>query len=845
MQGRFRSLSKGAVRGTLRPLSTSDIPDLQGNRMGKLRHFVIVACRSLRAHWLSAILSLAGLSFAFALSLFSGMIIWMAFSSDGQWENADRIYVLEQVRDGIYLDLPEGFLEDVRMISPVVESVTGLRFTNTEFKNRDQLDSHWALAVSPNFLSMFDIESIAGGMANVMEHEGMVAISEIRARRIYGSEDVVGQVFEATRRGIHKNFIVGAVYRTPKNTSLIGSDIIFRYSEAENFFRSSETEGLLYHRAFLKLTEGADAHDLANRLNKLFEEKYPNQEEAAPEPLELAPLKGAKISELSSGEMRFRYLGLFGSTLLLLVTALLNYILLSITVAATRCKDIALRKIMGARKSELAGQYILESLILVTVAYLVGLALAALAAPYLGAVAGQEFSIDTTERSFIHLTSWKLAGFVISGWGLALLAGLVSSAYPVGALVQYKPIDLLRSMQRGIAGGGVRLRSLLLLAQTLFGLGLTFAAGVAYFQIDSFETADKGFDTNGILYLRLWGANNALRNAGGPLVTAIRRIDGVENAALVHSANPLENRIFEQIMDHPQTGNPISVPTMRVGDQFIETLGLPVIAGRITAAPPVQGDNDPAPSEVGIVVNERFVAAYGLGSAKQALGICLTYYIERNVRSQTCRSITAVVGDHYQKLDENPVTPVVFVPQSGNAFYNIMVRYDPTREQAVFNAITNVWDHHLPLYPIFYRYLDDILEDDVRSRLAIARLLILAAVGALVLTMAGLYALTKFIVLKRRREIAIRRAHGATGLEVVKLLLTQLMRPVLAGAVFGLSVSWYFSMEWLQTFAVRIAPQPWHVVTLGIIVIAFFILTVTGEVFRAARLRPAEVLHHE
>ncbi len=473
-------------------------------------------------------------------------------------------------------------------------------------------------------------------------------------------------------------------------------------------------------------------------------------------------------------------------------------------------------------------------LILVSLAYLLSIELAVFISPYFVSLTGDDFAVISAHGLPV----------LVTGWGIALLVGLLAAAYPIHSMVHGKVIDSLRSIPGSVAGGGSRLRFILLTLQSLCGLGLTFVAGVIYFQISSLEHADKGFDANGLLYIHLWGEDPKTRNSSQSLVAALRQVNGVENATLVYSANPLQFRIRERNFNHPETHEVVRVATTWVGDQFRETMKIPLVEGRIFAAPPSPDEGAPGPTVENVFVNERFIKDFQLGSATEALGTCL-YYITEGERSKVCRRITAVVGNHYQMLDENPVTAVVFVPTRSNDIYNLIVRYEPEHEKEIFSEIEKVWDDFSPDNSIYYNYLDDIILKDISAQRAIAMLVVITALGSLLLTVAGLYAMAKFFVARRGREIAIRRVLGASTMDIVRLMGTQLSKPVILGGFIGLPIGWHYAMDWLQAYAIRIQPEIWHAVVVGIVGVVFFVTTTTAEILRAVRIRPAKALHYE
>lgn len=803
------------------------------NFEGKFKHYIITALRALSKHWFSSALSLLGLAAAFSLCIISAMIIWKAYSSDSQWGNASQIYVLERQSGYSYYSLPYGFIEDIRTFSPDIIKVSGLRLASISYKVGDKKDSTWAQRLDETFFEIFSLEAVSGDFDTLIARENMVALSQRVATEIYGDKEAVGQILETSKGDLEKHYTVGAVYKEPENTTLIRSRMLFKDPPGTDD---------PYSQFFLTLKKGADVEKLFSGLDRVLVDKYPGREAGSDVQLRLVPLKGAMLLHIDREDTRNRYLGLYYSSLLMLLVAILNYVSLSTVVAATRSKDIALIKILGASSKELTIVFILEMLILMSLAYALAIGIAALISPYFSTLTQPEYSLFN-KNGFNILSADHITMF-LSGWAMALLLGLIASIYPVYSMVHSKVIHSLQRARQNIASAGSKLQFILLTLQSLCGLGLTFFAGIIYFQIISLEVADKGFDDTGLLYIHMWEEDPKVRKSSQALVAELRQIDGVENATMTFSALPLLFPAFEEPFIDPITGEKAQVPTILVGDHFIETMKISLVSGQIFSAPSKPEEDEMRPDEENIFVNERFVRNYQMGNADEILDKCL-YYIFEGERDNMCRRITAVVGDHFQNLNENPVTAVVFVPKRDEEFYEIIVRYNPQRTKEIFNEVEKVWDSFSPEQGIYYNYLDDIILEDIRAQKAIAMLVVITAVGALFLTIAGLYAMAKFIVARRRREIAIRRVLGAKTRDIVTLVVIQLARPIIIGAFFGLAIGWYYAMDWLTVYSIRIEPEPWHAVIVGVFGVMFFLVTTTSEILYAVRIRPAEALHYE
>lgn len=801
--------------------------------MGKFQHYLIVALRSLKKHKVSSALSLLGLSAAFALSVVVGLMTWSAISSDNHWKNADNIYNINRIKinkDGrpMVYAMPNGLSEDFKSFSSDIIYATSPFFMQAELKIENKYQRLSGYKVDEDFFKIFDYKIIYGNIQSIFKVPNGIALSEMKAIELFGKQDPIGQSVELFYRDEPKLFSIQSIFKKPSGWSAM------RYIDA--FVASPEDVSKeFYAWVYILEKEGAELENLIPRLTKHVEEKYPPKEWEKATHFAKFKLVGASFYGVFSWHYRERQIGLMISAATMLLVALLNYMALTTAVTATRGKDVALRKIMGASRGELSAQYVVESLLLVSFAYLLGIAFAEVIAGQIGALIGNEFEVVSREHGFPLLV----------GWALALGVGLLTSTYPIFALVRGKASDLLANFQRNLIAGGTRLRSLLLILQTACGLGLVLGSGIIYLQTNHAEYADKGFEQEGLLYISAPRNQKDMQSAG-PMKNALARVEGIKGLSVASSPPPFRGSLWERKIVHPSTAEHVEIKYGTIGDNFMQLLRVPIVAGRIPPAVESLEKGDEPLSETRILVNEMFVEEYFPNiSNEEVLDRCVFYIGREDKQEDTCNKITAVMANYHQDSGEQALAATIFFPQKSKYTNYIMVRYDPTQGKNLLPKVQAVWDEYFPFRTFNYDFVDDLIEKGFIQQRATASLLLFTAIASLVLTVAGLYAMAKFVVARRGREIAIRRVLGASSGDIVKLVVMQLAKPIIVGALIGLPIGWYYAMDWLSAYSIRIEPEPWHAVLLGIFGVAFFLITATGEILRAMRIRPAEVLHYE
>ena len=808
--------------------------------MGKFQHYLIVALRSLKKNKVSSALSLLGLSAAFALSLISGMMIWDAYSSDSHWKNADNIYSVKRMgltgrEFKMGIAWPEGGSETLKGLSPDILALTSIKYDFVNILREARLLNFRVWEVDEKFTKVFDLSVISGNLEAALSDPYKLVISDRFSIKQFGDTASLGKTITLVKDKVETLYTIGAIIEAPpKNSRFIYINILRRANDPENDPASRQMGG---NNQYALFKDGANVTAITKQFETVFHEKYPKPDYVKSVEYSIEKLKGAGFSYLSNDHYKQRVIGLFGSSAFLLLIGILNHMSLSVAIAASRAREVALRKVLGASRLDLTMQALLESLLIVTLAYGLALVLAESMVAPLDELIGAEFILISGGRM----------PELLSGWGIALLIGFLTALYPIWVSLRDSISATLAGNQRGVAGGGNKIRSLLLALQALCGLGLALVAGVIFVQTQSLEKMDKGFDVDGLMYVSVYyHFTKDNPTAVGTLLNEFTNIKGVKNISAARIP-PFSRRYSIMQAIHPVTGEEVSMDVVGHSDNYVETLGLKLIAGRAPKALPKPEKDAPPIMRQSVMANEAFLQKYSIGTAKEAIGTCIyTVYTPKDAKEEvkTCLEIVGVLADHHEAAGENPVKAMVYMPSSyvGNI---IILRVDTTNLKQLLDDMNVIWRKVLPFAEFKYKFLDEKVAEAYGQYRAMSYLLLFTAIGSLFLTVAGLYAMAKFVVARRGREIAIRRVLGASSSDIVKLVVVQLAKPIIIGALIGLPLGWYYAMDWLSAYSVRIEPVPWHAVLLGIFGVAFFLISATGEILRAVRIRPAEALHYE
>jgi putative ABC transport system permease protein len=807
---------------------------LSGSVVYKLFHYSIAALRIYKRNKVGYGLIFIGLAFAFALNLITGSILWNAYSSDSHWKNSDRIYRItlrdESLETPFLQNISAGLVEDIRNFSSDIKQVVS---TGIDFGDRIHEGKRYEVfgtAVDRNFLEIFDLTEVSGDLAATLSTPNTVALSEKKALEFYGQKNPVGETFElhGQNDGPTEVFTVGAIYKNPPTNSVWFDHEFLILRNPKHEFRTFKT-------AYILVKEGVEIDAILQRIVAVANQKYPKPEGASDTFYKVEALEGLQANFLSGKYANTQFISLLIASLFMLFVAVSNYILVSIAMSSQRRRDITLRKVMGARWQTVSWQYLIEALILVSASYWFALVLAEILSVPITNYTGQVYStdvVDTYEQ-------------VLLGWFLALFIGGVVSIYPISIFVKGKTAKLLRSVQYGVTGGSTKLYTMLISLQAMCSLGIGLAAVIVYLQSAYQEELDKGIDIDNLLYVTVDIRSHPNYPSTRPMRNEITNLSGVLRAGNNSYSLPFRNILSERKYRASVTGKTYTVRYTSYGESFFDSLGVRVLAGQLPRHPEDTGKTNITAHGSNVVVNETMVQALGFESPEKALGACVFDLSDRTSQQGVCKKIRGVVADFHFDIGKNPIEPTVYAPVTG--YVNTMIiRFSETANiEGLLPQIKEIWDRHFPERVFEYIFVDNLVHDRFQALRSTGVMFLITGGAIIFLTVAGLYSMARFIVLNRRREIAIHRVVGASHIAVIKLVLSQLIKPILMGALIGIPIGWYYSINWLEGYTVRINPEPWHALAFGIAGIVIFLIAVIAELIHAIHIRPADALSYD
>lgn len=788
-----------------------------------LKNYFKIALRTLIANKMYTAINVIALSVAMACAVVAYLNDDYSRSFDRLHVNAGQIFV---ARSTVAVnDREQNFGITPRPLGPAlardfaqVQSMARVVYSLSAFQYGEKIFNEVAYYVDESFLDMFTFPLTQGSPNAIRDHSKLIISSDL-ALKYFGKDNPLGkQVSIHYSNGKTRDFFVGGVLqKIPANSSL-QFDVLIPYAVlAEVSEKPQESWAAWAHETFVQLASPADIAAIAQQL-----ERYVAAQNAASsdwkitrlyfDPLTQAAQRARALTNdiLKEGVHPAAVLAPSIIAVLLLLTACFNFMNTSLAFSALRLKEVGVRKVLGGLRRQLVAQFIGENLLLCIVALLIAIGLAEWLVPaYSNLWADFDLVLDYREN-------WGLLAFLI---GLLAFISFAAGAYPALYVSAFSPVAILKGKQQ--LGGANRLMRGILTFQ--FALStMTILAGIVFtHNARFFEQLDLGFDAEQTIVVPFQGANvyAAFRHAveQNPSLLSVsgtRHQVGYNQAGLMAESESVRQQ----------------VGVLSVGAEYLETMGMQLVQGR-NFDPNLATDKDQA-----LIVNEKMAADFNWS---EPLG--------KHVTIDSVRfTVIGVAKNFYNRSVWRPMQPCALRLTDPEQFRYLIVRTDLRNVAASNDFLRATWQRLAPNVPYAGFYQDEVLAEALQVNASIKLLFIYISIAAIAIAAMGLFALSSLIIVKRTKEIGIRKVLGASVAHVAQLLNRQIVA-VLALAAILATLGGYFSLGSLlgSIFAYHVNLQAWHFVLAGAIIFMIGLVTVSSQVYRVATANPVEALRYE
>jgi putative ABC transport system permease protein len=800
-----------------------------------LNNYLKVAVRNLLRQKGYTVLNVLGLSCGMACCLLVGLYIRDELSYDRFHEGSDRLMTLIfSTNWGTGLSTPYPLASLLERDLPEVQYVVRTWGPDPKpvFRSDGSLRSdRQILYADPSFFQTFSFPLINGEPDQVLIQPNDAVISETTANIFFGGEDPIGKTLRIQQGSTEQEVTIRGVAKDSPHNSTIYFDMVLPLNALDNTFRNENAWDAAMYRTYVLLRQPLSADEFSNRIGDVVARHIGDM--AVAPGVTAMPLSSLYLSDFySSGSFggQSRYIRIFSiMAAFVLVTACINYINLVTAQSTRRTQEVGVRKSFGASRGHLVGQFLTESLLLNILALAASFLLVIIALPAFNALFDKELVIDIRQDGAI----------LIFLGAIVLLLALPANVYPAIALSRFSPSKVLRGS--GItttSRKGRYTREGLVVLQ--FAISTLLIAGtiVIYNQLQYVRNKNLGFNGDQVITVRLpWGTDqmrDVLKNealttasiASASVATGIPGSFGFRRGDIPRLFSP-DTRSEAQVFEF--------YPGI-VDFDFVKTLGLNIISGRDFNRNYPSDEtqafilNEAAAQEMGWTPGEAVGKPFdpsGSGSFGEVIGVVENFHI------------------HSLRLEIAPVVLQLHPDPTWSSAYFLAAKLSADNIQAGVDHLRKVIVQANPGTEFDYVFLDERFDSMYRSEEQLNRIFSSFAVIAIIISCLGLFALAAFNTGRRSKEIGIRKVYGATETSIVRLLIRDLVKPVVAGLIIAAPLAYIAAQQWLDNFAYRQDPHVGIFLLAGGAALLIALLTVSFHALRTALANPIDSLRHE
>ncbi len=789
------------------------------------KNYFITAWRNIIRNKAFSIINILGLALGLTCSLLIFLWVLDEYSVDAFHKNGKQLY---QVYERNYFDgkidasyPTQGLLADeLKRQIPEIQYASGFEYaaspgTQNTFEAVDKINKMSGMFAGADFFSMFSYPLLQGKAATALSNPSGIAISRKMADYFFGSaEKAIGKTIQFENK---ESLQVTAVFENIPANSSQQFDFLRSWTDFVKQNDWVHNWGNTSPQTFIQLRKDADAAKVQAKI-KDFIYRYQRKADGLITELALQPYTERYLySNFKNGYIdggRIEYVRLFSViALFVLLIACINFMNLATARSGKRAKEVGVRKVVGASRSSLIGQFIGEAILVTLLAIIIALAFTFLLLPSFNNLTGKQLVLPFHEPFF-----WII---IIS---LLLLTGLVSGGYPAFFLSSLNPVRVLKGSLK-FSWPAVFFRKGLVVFQFALSILLITATIIIYQQMNYVQTKNLGYNRDNLLYIPVEGnlvdkydlfKQEAESNA------AILNVSKMRNSPTV-----IEHHTNSIYWPGKDANLNVSFADGVVGYDFVKTMDIILLKGRDFSK--VFNDSG------NYILNETAVNKIGF---KDAIGQTISWGNHKG-------TVIGVLQDfHFNSLHQ-PIEPLIMRLDENWNWGTILIRIKAGQTKQALTALEKICKNLNPKFPFTYQFSDLEYAKLYKSEQVVSKLSNYFAFLAIFISCLGLFGLAMFTAEQRNKEIGIRKVLGASAKDIITLLSSFFLKPVGIAFLIAFPVAWFAMQKWLNDFTYRINISWWVFVLAGIITVLIALLTVSFQAIKAALTNPVDSLRSE
>lgn len=791
-------------------------------------NYLLIALRNLRKNSTYSLLNILGLGLSVACCILIFLLVHYHLSFDTFHSKADRTV---RVVTDIHLEAVTpfrgapnpmskalrsefSFLEKTAMYATrytALISVPNASGVPDKYKEEGKF-----VFVEPELFGILDLPLLQGDPSALRE-PNTAFLTEKIARKYYGSTDAIGKTFRYDNK---VDFRVAGILRDKPNNTDYQEEIMVSWAA-----RNSMPEHAPYQDNWGGITGGTyclatfqEGHSITELEAAMpaFRKKYRHPDSEELFQYQVVPMTSLHLDrDYGTGNMEKSYLWALACIgIFLLITACVNFINMATAQALKRAREVGVRKALGSTRGQLFWQFIFETALIVAAAMIIGVITAKFALPYLNTWMKENVFFDGPGRL-------ALAGFMLA---LSVAVVFLAGAYPGLVQARFQPAVSLKGLSEQPQSGGFSLRRILVTTQFTISQILIIGAAVVTAQIQFARDADWGFRPGVVLTVPV--PDPAHMNT---LREQISAISGVKSVSLCYQppASSANNQTGVQYDNRPE-GEPWMVNNKPGDANYVETFGLQLVAGRNLL---------PGDTVREYLINETFVKKLNLASPEDAL------HKKVNIDG-TDGAIVGVIRDYHNWGLSEDISAISISTES-RSYSTCAIELFPGNPAPTLPLIRKVWESAYPDYYYESTFMDDQMAEFLEAENIIMNLIRIFAGIAIFIGCLGLYGLASFMVMRKTKEIGIRKTLGATVPGILWMFGREYVRLIIIAFVIAAPIAWWAMNAWLKNYVYRAPLGPGIFAAALAATFLVALLTVGVQSLQAALANPVKSLRSE
>lgn len=792
-------------------------------------NYIKIGLRNLFRNKLHSIINLIGLSIGLACVILMLVLVQHELSYDKfnkNFENIYRIYVNNESNtyfgSSSFAVTPAPLSIALEEEYPQVLNTARIRAKRPILAYENKVfNDQIVYYTDPGFFKIFDYKLIKGNTETSLVSPYSIILSEKTAQKFFGNDDAIGKTikndndFDLTVTGIMEN--------VPSNSHL-DFDCLVSFSTLGAVSKEGylDSWNQLSYTTYVHLREGTSQTEFEEKLEDLHQ-KYRGAAENKEEKF-LAKKLGeihlhSNINFDIATTFKPKILYIFSSiAIFVLLIACFNYMNLSTARSSNRSREIAVRKVVGGRKSQLAWQFMVESFMLIFIATNIAMIFVERFLPVLNKLLYKKIDINYFDLKII-----------VPVILIIIITGFISGSYPAIYLSSLKPVKILKANFKQKSGTGKLLRNSLVVIQFIIIITFIISAISINRQLNFVKNSDLGFEKENILILKrnpqlqenYTAFENEIKNS-----TLFIDYSGSERIPVNISSSNYgwwEGKEAEKDYEFMLSYNFVDY-------KFIDFYGIEILKGRNF----IEGRTSDI--ELGYIINEAAAREIGW---EDPIGKKIKLWSD----SETAEVIGVIKDFHFYPMRLS-ISPLVFRIQTDLDGY-ISLKIKPGDNDRAVEFLENLRKVYSPDFPLSYSFMEDRINTLYRQENNFAEIINYFTIIALFLACIGLLGLSSYIVEQKTKEIGIRKVLGAKVSGLSLLLSFEFVKWVLLAVIAAWPLGWLFMKNWLKSFSYKTELSIWIFILASVLALFIAILTTSIQTIKAARKNPVDSLRYE